>query len=264
MWQQRSGTISWSPAGTATTDSNGYFSMRVTPTMSAAYQVRWGGGRRYTAATSTPVAVAYEPTIPTTVSFRLSRARAYAGQQVELSGTVTSATGNVAKQSVEVYRQAADDGAPALAATVSTDRSGAFSLAVGASETATYTVRFPGTSVYESADAAPSTMTLLLPQRTQLTMSSGRSTLRAGRQITLRGQLRTAAGKGIVHRRIRIYRRVFGDPTWQRVHVTRTVGPRGGWSVVVHPYRGSIYRAEYGGAMRFKPSKSNRLRLRVS
>ncbi len=263
LWRQRVGAARWRHAGRTRTSSTGAFSFQVRPTASSTYVVKWRGGTAYTSAASTPVRVNYQSTIPTTVSFGLSRARAYAGQRVQLTGTLDSVTGKVAGQSVEVYRQPDGEGTPSLAATLTTDKTGGFSLGVGATATTTYTVRFPGTDLYEAADASPSTMTLLLPQRTALDIRSGRTNLRVGRQTTLRGHLQTSTGAGVAHRRVKIFRRVFGSPTWHRVAVTRTTGPRGYWEITVHPHKGSVFRAEYGGAMRFSASRSGRLRVHV-
>lgn len=263
LWRQPVGGTTWLRSGTYTTDARGGFSFRVTPTATASYVVKWHGGRAYAPAASAAVSVSYQPTIPTTVGFHLNRARAYAGQHVVLTGSLTSAVGNVSAQHVEVYQQDDSSTEPTLAATLSTDDNGAFSLAVGATKTTTYSVRFPGTTIYQPAAAAPTTMTLLLPAKTTLDLHAGRTDLREGRRTTLRGHLRTADGRGVGQRRVVIFRRFFHDPTWHRVRRT-TTRPHGFWTLSVRPRQGAVYKAVYRGAMRFTAAESDRLRVHVS
>lgn len=262
LWKQRAGATRWRRVGSATTTSTGGFSLRVTPTVTASYVARWRGGTAYLSAASTPVSVTYQPTIPTTVSLHLSRNSAYAGQRVDLTGTLSSPVGAVKAQSVELYQQGEGDTAPTLAATLSTDRTGSFAVALGTTATTTYTVRYPGTSPYDAAAADPATVTLLPPHPTALSLMSGHTRVRAGRQVTLRGHLLTD-GAGLANRRVKVFRRFFGDPTWHRVRITRSQGTRGYWSVAVRPRRGTVYKAVYGGAMRFEPAESNRFRVRA-
>ena len=262
LWKERAGATRWRRVGSATTGSTGRFSLRVTPSVTASYVAKWRGGTAYVAAASAPVSVAYQPTIPTTVTLHLSRKSAYAGQRVDLTGTLTSPVGAVKAQSVELYQQGEGDTAPTLAATLSTDRTGSFAVALGTTATTTYTVRYAGTSPYEPAAADPATVTLLPPQPTSLTLMSGHTSVRSGRSMTLRGHLLTESGAG-VSGRVKIFRRFFGDPTWHRVRVTRAAGSRGYWAVSVSPRRGTVYQAVYGGAMRFVPAKSDRFRVRV-
>ncbi|HEU5045789.1 MAG TPA: GH25 family lysozyme [Nocardioidaceae bacterium] len=262
VWKQRAGATRWRRVGSATTTSTGAFSLRVTPTVTASYVARWRGGTAYLAAESTPVSVTYQPTIPTTVTLHLSRRNAYAGQRVAVSGTLSSPVGALTSQSVELYQQGEGDTEPTLAATLSTDRSGAFAVALGTTATTTYTVRYAGTSPYEPAAADPATVTLLPPHPTTLSLTSRHDSIRAGRQLALRGHLLTD-GQGLANRRIRVFRRFFGDSTWHRVRVTRTQGSHGYWAVTVRHRQGAVYRAVYSGAMRFEPAQSPGLRVRV-
>jgi hypothetical protein len=235
----------------------------VTPTETASYSVKWDGGKMYSTSASTPVGVTYQPTIPTMLTLAADRQAAYSGQSVNLSGRLTSATGDLAGQTVEVFQQPEGSSDTTRVARVSTNGAGDFSLAVATTSAVSYKVVYPGASVYEPAVADPARVALLTPKATTVDLRSYRTTLRRGHDMTLFGHLRTKEGAGVVSRHVAVYRRYVGEETWLRTRVDLTAAPGGYWKAMVSPRRSAVFRAVWAGGMRYKPSKSSALRVTV-
>jgi GH25 family lysozyme M1 (1,4-beta-N-acetylmuramidase) len=263
LWRQLDGATTSTRVQAAITDAAGRYSFTVTPTETASYAVKWDGGKMYSTSASTPVGVIYQPTIPTSLTLATDRDAAYSGQSVNLSGTLTSATGDLAGQTLEVFRQPKGSSDATRVARVSTNGAGDFALSVATTSTVSYKVVYPGASVYEPAVADPARVALLTPKATTVDLRSYRTTLRRGHDMTLYGHLRTKEGAGVVSRHVAVYRRYVGQDAWVRTRIDLTAAPGGYWKTTVSPRKSAVFRSVWAGGMRYKPSRSSTLRVTV-
>lgn len=262
LWRQYDGQASPTKIVSTTTDGTGAYALTVAPTNSASYYVRWGGGPLLAASESDPVSVSYLSRIPTTLSLATSRAGAYPSQTVTLSGTLGVTRGVVNGRTVTVVRQVPGQTATSTAATLTTDRKGAFSFSFTPSVTATYTATYAGSSRLASASSSAVNVVARQQVRTTVDLTSHRTRIPKGDGVVLHGHLRGSDGTSLAGRRVVVFRRLVGSSDWVRVNRDLT-GTSGYWSLVVSPRVSEVFRAEFLGGIKYLPSHSAGTRIVV-
>ncbi len=263
LWQQLEGAVSQTKLRTVTTSATGRYSFTLHPTVTATYVVKWAGNTRYAASSSIPAKITYRRTIPTTVTLSSSRTGLYPGETVALSGTLVSELGTMGPQTVKLYRQDAGEAEATVVSTLTTDAAGTFFTAISPTDTAKYTVRYPGAATYDPAASSTVGIQVLPQEPTTMTASARRTTIAQGQGTTFRGRLRTVAGTGVAGMRVVIMRRVAGESTWRRAKVVTSSEDGGRWSTLVTPKKTSVFKAVWAGSPRYPGSTSPKIRIVV-
>jgi GH25 family lysozyme M1 (1,4-beta-N-acetylmuramidase) len=257
------GSTVWKPLATATTATNGTWTLPSTMHTSGSYRASYAGTPAYAATASPAQPVAVTPN-PSAVTLAVSNARPYVDQSVGLSGSLVSGSTPVGGRPITISRMASGASTWSTVASVTTDSHGHFTLRSVVDRAAAYRADFPGGWRYAASTSTQRAVAITPPSRSVLTLtapSSAVRNMRAGRPVQLSGRLANSAGAGISGRPVRLWKRTPAVGHWYRVAGAVTLDPGGQWHATVEPRTLCSFQARFVGGPRFTPATSPRLHL---
>lgn len=197
---------------------------------------------------------------PTTLTLTEAHAIIKHGETDLLTGTLKSGTTALAGKMV-VLKRFNDKGTPVFVDAKPTGPHGHVFFTVRPGGTTRYLLTFGGTAKYAASHSDPATVKVI-PARagTQLSIVATKTTIKAGEPVTISGTLKSH-GTALAGRFVCLYKIVMGKPVSPNCHRT---GPHGGISFVRKPAATTSYQLRFLGTLRFAPTHSAVVTIKVS
>jgi GH25 family lysozyme M1 (1,4-beta-N-acetylmuramidase)/5-hydroxyisourate hydrolase-like protein (transthyretin family) len=196
------------------------------------------------------------PPTTTKLTLKTSAPGAYAGQSVTLSGALTDAAGKpVTAKTVSLYRLPSGSTTWAQVGSVPTDATGAYSLPVSITGSASYQARFAAGSGYAADNSPRVAVALVPPADTTLSAQPSATQVYDGESVSFVGALTDASGQPAPSRSVVLYRAVEGATGWSKVG-TATTGATGAYSVGAPVKQTASYRVRFLGDTQYVKAAS--------
>jgi GH25 family lysozyme M1 (1,4-beta-N-acetylmuramidase) len=200
----------------------------------------------------------------TSVSLATSRPSVYAGQNVTLSGDLTTDAGlPLAGRKAVLRSRPAGQTTWSQVAAIPTDAAGHFATTLKVSSAASYKVTVAATTKYTRAVSPVQSVSITPKTITKVSLAAGRAAIRRGARVRLFGHLTSSNGAAVSGKQVRYYVRPAGSTTWRLLGSTTSVAPSGWHQRYVKPAKTSTYKAVFAGGLRFTRARSVLVKVSV-